>query len=81
MQITERVNITVINETTFSEPTPLQLVNNTQLDLLLFLNCPTTLNPSGKCLAYRDVAQFLPGTRTRLRFKTGAKPGLFVWHW
>jgi len=54
-------------------------VSNPDLDPLLFVNCTT--NPTGKCAAYRDVSQALPGTRTRLRFRTGPDSGLFVWHW
>jgi hypothetical protein len=47
-----------------------------ELDKLLNLNCP-----NGPCKAYVDVAQFPPYTRTRIIFKTGHAPGLFVWHW
>jgi hypothetical protein len=51
---------------------------NPQLDKLLDLDFGGV---QGACKAYVDVAQFPPSTRTRIRFKTGKTPGLFVWHW
>lgn len=56
-------------------------VTNDLIDPLLWIDCPQSHSPTGKCPAERDVSLVLPGTRTRFRFKTAKKPGLFVWHW
>lgn len=87
LQVIERVQINdttdVMGGNVTFVPTNIT-VTNANLDPLLFLNCPPSVSkdPTGqKCPAYRDVSQVLPGTRTRFRFKTGKKAGLFVWHW
>lgn len=78
-QTIERVAITQTDDLSFTVTTT--PVNNTDIDPMLFLDCPTSIYPSGQCPAYRDTSQILPGTRTRLRFKSGPKSGLFAWHW
>jgi hypothetical protein len=92
LQTIERVQITTLTELDNGQATFRQdgrtAVPNKYLDELLFLNCSSklatpTVAPDypGKCPAFRDVSQMLPGTRTRIRIRTGDKPGLFVWHW
>jgi hypothetical protein len=78
MQIVGRWSITL------NANDPLQYTNSItpapyyQLDKLQDIDCPA--GPA-KCRAFVDVAQFPPYTRTRIRFKSGKTPGLFVWHW
>jgi hypothetical protein len=84
MQIVGRYFITPDsnNPLAFSEPSPAQNAANipatAELDQLLWLDCAA--GPRA-CAAYRDVGQFLPNTRTRIRFRSGHHAGLFVWHW
>jgi hypothetical protein len=55
-------------------------VSSPDLDPLLWISCPTSLNPAGRCLARRDTSLLLPGTRTRIRMRTSTQPALSVWH-
>lgn len=84
MQIVGRFTITPdpTNPLGFSESSPEENAANTpataELDQLLWLDCALG---NRACAAYRDVGQFLPNTRTRIRFRSGHGAGLFVWHW
>lgn len=55
-------------------------VSSADLDPLLWITCPSNLSPSGRCLARRDTSLLLPGTRTRIRMRTGSQPELSLWH-
>lgn len=55
-------------------------VSSADLDPLLWVTCPSSLSPSGRCMSRRDTSLLLPGTRTRIRMRTGAQPELSVWH-
>jgi hypothetical protein len=95
LQTIERVQVEPVppgaeltnGQLSFQEVSPRMPVFNQDLDELLFLNCSNPSTPPvapdypGKIPAFRDVSQMLPGTRTRIRIRTGDKPGLFVWHW
>jgi FtsP/CotA-like multicopper oxidase with cupredoxin domain len=56
-------------------------VPNADLDPLLVVPCPVTLNPTGKCPVRKDTQLVLPATYTRIAFHAPARSGLYVWHW
>lgn len=56
-------------------------VPNADLDPLLVVPCPVTLNPTGKCAVRKDTQLVLPATYTRIAFHAPARSGLYVWHW
>jgi hypothetical protein len=82
LQVVERVNVTVTDDTDPLKPVFVDNgspANNVDLDRLLWFDCPKALSPSNKCMSNRDTTLLLPATRTRIRMRTGKVPGIFVW--
>lgn len=82
LQIVERINVTVVDDTDPLKPVFVDNgspTNNDDLDRLIWIDCPHAVSVTKKCMANRDTTLLLPATRTRVRMRTGKVPGVFVW--